>query len=230
MPNSVPLSSCWPPSRSRLNRAERHRGAVAVQLARRLRDEVDDAVHGVGAPHRRGRPADHFDLPQLVRIHRQQVPGDEAEEIEIEAAAVEQRQRRRRQRRRRAAHRDVEIARRGLREVDARHRTEQLGVVGRRRRRDHVGGHHRHRRRRVDELLLDLRRRHDDLFFVDGLFGRRRGRLRRRRLLRAGLCKCNGSMPTVRASTPLPTNTVSWGLQRHGSTDPISTRCGGYLA
>ena len=169
-------------------RAERHRGAVAVELARRLRDEIDDAVHGVGAPHRRRRAADHFDLLQLVRIDRQQIPGDEAEEIEIEAAAVEQRQRRGRERRGGAAHRDVEVARRRLRDVDAGHRAEQLGVVGRRRRRDHVGGHDRHRRRRVDQLLLHLRRRDDDLFFVDRrFFGFRAGRL-----LRAGLSKCGG--------------------------------------
>ena len=189
MPNSEPVVELLTAFGVAVELSERQRGAVAIELARRFRDEVDHAVQGVGAPHRRRGTADHFDLPELVGIHRQQVPRHEAEEIEIQAAAVEQRQRRGGERRRRAAHGDVVIAGGGLREVHARDRTEQLGVVGRGRRRNHVGGHHRHGGRRVDELLLDLRRRHDHLLFVDRWFGRRRGRLRRR-LLRAGLCKC----------------------------------------
>ena len=67
-------------------------GARALHFARRLRDHVDDAVDRVGAPHRRRRSADDFDLLDLVQVDRQEVPHDEAEEVLVEAAAVEQRE------------------------------------------------------------------------------------------------------------------------------------------
>ena len=83
--------------------ADAEHGARALHLARRLGDHVDDAVERVGAPDGGGRAADHFDLLDLVEVHRQEVPHDEAEEVLIEAAAVEQRELPGRQRAGRAA-------------------------------------------------------------------------------------------------------------------------------
>ena len=105
------------------------RQVVAVELTRGLRNEVDDTRQGVGAPHHRRRSADDFHLLQLEGIGRDEVPRNEAEEIEVEAAAVEQGQLRGRQRRRGPARRDVVVARGGLGNVDAGDLTEQLGVV-----------------------------------------------------------------------------------------------------
>ena len=108
-------------------------GAGALHLARRLGDDVDDAVERVGAPDRGRRSADHFDLLDLVQVHRQEVPHDEPEEVLVEAAAVEQRELPGRERAGRAARRDVDVARRHLGDVHAGHRAQQLGEVLRRR-------------------------------------------------------------------------------------------------
>ena len=113
--------------------AEPERRARALHLARRLADHVDDAVERVRAPDGGRRPADHFDLLDLVEVHRQEVPHDEAEEILVEAAAVEQRELPGGQRSGRRAAGEVDVPRRDLRNVDAGNRPQQLGEVRRRR-------------------------------------------------------------------------------------------------
>ena len=69
-----------------------------------------------------------------------EVPHHHAEEIEVDAAAVDERQLRRRQRGRGAAGREVDVARRDLRHVEAGHRPQQVADVGGRRVLDRLAG------------------------------------------------------------------------------------------
>ena len=145
--------------------ADGHRVAAAVarQLARRLGDHVDDAGHRVGAPHRGGGTAHDFDLLDLVGIRRHEVPHHHAEEIEVDAAAIDERELRRRERGRGAARRDVDVARRHLGDVDARHRAQQVADVGGRRVLDGGGRDHADCGRSVHELLFGARGGDNDL-------------------------------------------------------------------
>ena len=153
--------------------AEAHRNRGALHLARRFRDDVDHAGHRVGPPDGGRGPANHLDLLDFGEVDRQEVPADEPEEVEVDAPAVDERQLRRRQRAGGAPARDVEIAGRGLRHVDAGDRAEQARVVLRRLALEHLLPDHADRGRRVDQLLLDLRGRDDNLLFVAGRLLRR---------------------------------------------------------
>ncbi len=167
--------------------ADRQRGpALRRQLARRLGDHVDDPGHRIGAPDRGGRPADDFNLADVVGIGGHEVPHDHAEEIEVHAAAVDQRELRRRQRGGRPAGGQVDVAGRHLGHVDARHGAEEVADVGGRRVLNGLRGDEAHGGRRVDELLLRPGCGDDDLFLVgDRLVGVLR--FGGRRLLRGGL-------------------------------------------
>ena len=178
-------------------RAHAKRHAGSRQLARRLGDDVDHAVHRVGAPDGRRRPADHFDLLDLGGVDRQEVPGDEPEEVQVDAAAVDQRQLAGRQRRRGAAAGEVDVAGRGLGDVEPGHRPEQVGVAGGGVVLQGLAGNQAHRGRRVHQRLLGLGGRDDDLLLVDRrllgrwhllgfLFGLLRGGRRGRRLSSRG--------------------------------------------
>ena len=144
--------------------AERKRGAL--HLARRLRDHVDDAVQGVGAPHGRRGPANHLDLLDLAEVDRQEVPHHEAEKVLIQAAAVEQRELSGRERARRAAGGDVDVARGHLRDVEPGHGAQQFREMLRRRALERLRSDHGHRGRRVHELLFRSRCGDDDRLLV----------------------------------------------------------------
>ncbi len=59
-------------------------------LPRRLRDDVHHSGQGVGAPHGRGGAAHDLDLLDLAHVGGNQVPQDEAEEVEVDRTAVEE--------------------------------------------------------------------------------------------------------------------------------------------
>ena len=65
--------------------------AVAVG-SRRLGNDVHNTMHGVSAPHSGSRPTHNLDLLDLAEVQRQQIPGDEAEEIEIYRPPIDQHQ------------------------------------------------------------------------------------------------------------------------------------------
>src|SRR5712691_3559483 len=52
-----------------------------------LRDDVDDAVHGVGAPHRPPGPADYFDSVNVLQRHIYRVPIHAPEQWGIDGPA-----------------------------------------------------------------------------------------------------------------------------------------------
>ena len=167
------------------------RAPLSGQFARRLRDHVDHAAHGVGAPHGRGRTANHLDLLDLVGVGGHEVPHHHAVEVEVDGAAVHERQLRRGQGGGGAAGRDVEVARRYLADVEPWHRSQEVADVRRRRVFDRLRGYHAHGGWRVDQLLLDTRGRHDD-GLLEGwrLLGILRLLTRRRRL--CGRCLALG--------------------------------------
>ena len=114
-------------------------------------------------------------------IARDEVPHHHAVEVEVDRPAVHERQLRGGQRGGRAPGIDVDVARRDLRDVDARHRAQQVadvrgrGVLNRR------AGDDAHGRRRIDQLLFHAGGGHHDLLLEGGrLVALRR---RRRRLV-----------------------------------------------
>ena len=69
------------------------------------------------------------------RLRGNEVPEDQPEEVEIDRTTVEQGQLRGRERARGLAGREIDVARRGLDDVHARHRAQQVAEILRRRRR-----------------------------------------------------------------------------------------------
>src|SRR6185312_226376 len=57
-----------------------------------VRDDVDDAVDGVGAPQRAGRTTDHLDAVDILGKHIQRVPRNAGVQRRIHAASVDQHQ------------------------------------------------------------------------------------------------------------------------------------------
>jgi hypothetical protein len=55
-----------------------------------LGDHVDHAVHGIGAPQRRARPADHLDAVEVFQDQILDVPVDPTEELVVDDAPVDQ--------------------------------------------------------------------------------------------------------------------------------------------
>ncbi len=169
----------------------------ALVLARRLGDDVDDAVHGVGAPDDRRGTAHHLDLLDLAGGRRgHEVPEHEAEEVEVDGAAVDGDELRGRQRRGRLPRGEVDVARRHLDHVEAGHRAQRVGHVLRGLARERLARHDAHRGRGVDQLLLDLAGALDGDFFRElhllvGLVGRRL-LWRSRRRLRLGASRRPG--------------------------------------
>ena len=162
--------------------AAAHRHRRPHRLPRRLRDDVDRPGHGVGAPGRGRRPAHHLDLLDVALVGRQQVPHDQAEEVQVDAAAVHQHELR-------VGHRpgglpagDLDVARRELNHVDAGHRAEGVADVGARRRRQGLAGDDRRRYGRIhdpdlgarggdDHRVAEARQRQDDRIQFDGRVG-----------------------------------------------------------
>ena len=139
---------------------DRHR--CAGHLSRRLRDDVHHSGQRIGAPHRRRRTADHFDLLDLRGIHRDEVPHHEPEEVLIDRAAVEQDQCGVLECSCRRPRGDVDVTGGRLGDVDARHQPHQVRHVLSRRVRDGVFADDRHRGRRVDQRLLASRGGNDN--------------------------------------------------------------------
>ena len=127
----------------------------------RLGNDVDGAGHGVRAPHRGRRPPHHLDLLHVVEVGREQVPQDEAEEVEVGAATVHQNELRVRQRVAGAAAGDLHVARRELNHIEARRRTQEVAVVLGRRGFKRGGRDDRRRHRRIDQPVLVARGGHD---------------------------------------------------------------------
>ena len=130
------------------------------QLARRLGDDVHHAAHRIGAPDGRGRPADHLDLLDLVRVGRARSPTSPCRRsrgrcdrpstsASCDVASVDVAPA--------AGH--VDVARRHLRDVHAGHRPQQVADVGGRGVLDRLRGDDADGGGRVDELLLRRGRR-----------------------------------------------------------------------
>ena len=98
------------------------RCAGSLRLPWRLGDDVDGARQGIGAPDGGSRPANHLDLLDVARVRRDEIPQHQAEEVEIDRTSIEQYELGVAERGSGLAIRDVDVARRELHGVDARHR------------------------------------------------------------------------------------------------------------
>ena len=175
--------------------AAAHRHRRPHRLPRRPGDDVDGPGHGVRAPGGRRGPAHHLDLFDVAVVGRQQVPHDQAEEVQVDAAAVHQHELR-------VGHRpgglpagDLDVAGRELNHVDAGHRAEDVADVGARRGRQRFagddGGGDRGiddpdlgSRRGDDHRVAEARERQRDRWQLHGNAGH--GDVRHRRLGKAG--------------------------------------------
>ena len=81
-------------------------GQRALRGSRRLRDDVDDAVHGIGAPQRATRAANHFNPLHVLEQHVLRLPIGAGEQRRIDGAPVDQHQHRAREAIGEAAHAD----------------------------------------------------------------------------------------------------------------------------
>ena len=143
--------------------AEVDRGAD--HFPRRLGDQVDDAAQRVGAPDRGARTTHDLDLRDLAEVDRQQVPHNEAEEVEVDAATIEQHELAGRQAGRGATAGDLHVAGADLRNIQTRHVAQDVAIVVGRGILELRGGDHGHRHRHFLETLLGARSGHHDDFF-----------------------------------------------------------------
>ena len=149
----------------------------ALRVSRALGDDVDHPRQGVGAPDRRGRAAHHFDLLDLGSALGHEVPQHETEEVEVDRAPVEHHELRGGEGGGALAARHVDVASRGLDDVEAGGGAKEVAVVLGGRGRDGVGAHDAHGGGSVDEGRLGLGSGDDDHLFPEALLDLLLGRL-----------------------------------------------------
>ena len=187
-----------------------------------LRDDVDDAVEGVGAVERRPRAADDLDSLDVFDADGQRRPDRRAEQIDVEAPSVDEDEHLVREALVEAAHRDLGLRPGHLHDVDAREATKQLGELRESREPDVLLRDDRRRTRRV-ERTLGLLGRGDDRLLED-LFGlERTGGPGGPRSERAGRSRTTGPGGAGRAARERPRS------RSHPSRDPGTRHARGGL-
>ncbi len=93
---------------------------------------IDHAGGGVGAPHGRGRSADHLDLLDVVGLHRGEIPEDDVEEIEVKRSPVHQGELAAGEKRARSPSGDVDVAGRRLDDIGAGNLAHEVADILRR--------------------------------------------------------------------------------------------------
>ena len=73
-----------------VDRAGAHPDQASTGFGRSLGHDVDDAVDGVGAPHRTARPADHLDAGNIVDEHVLTVPEHTGKAAIVERAPIDE--------------------------------------------------------------------------------------------------------------------------------------------
>ena len=99
--------------------SEVDRQGSTQHFSRGFGDDVDDAGHGVGSPNCGSRPADDFNLFDLVGVDGKQIPENEAEEILVDGSSVEQGELRCDEGRSGGAASEIDVAGRHLYHVEA---------------------------------------------------------------------------------------------------------------
>ena len=156
---------------------------AAAAFSRRLRDDVHDAVEGVGAVERRAGAANDLDALDVLDGDGEIAPERRAEQVGVHAAAVEQDEHLVRQALVEAAHRDLGLRPRRLHDVDAGEAPEELGDLRDARKPDVLFGDDRGGVRGVERVLRRPGGGDDGL--LEDLFGLERPR-RMRALARSG--------------------------------------------
>ena len=123
-------------------------------------DDVDDAIDGVGAPHRTGRAVQHLDALDGVQRHALGLPDHARVERRIDAAPVHQHQQLVGIAAGEAARRDAPARAGQLRHVEPGHQAQGLGQVARAAAADVVRRDHVHGRGHLAEVLRLARGRH----------------------------------------------------------------------
>ena len=110
-----------------LERAAAGAHEEAGRIGGRPRDDVDDAVDGVGAPDRAARTADHFDAIDVLEHQVFGVPEHAAEERVVDRPAVDQHEQLGRREAVEPADRDRPFVGVDLGHLDTRHQPQQVG-------------------------------------------------------------------------------------------------------
>ena len=158
---------------------------AALSVARPPRDDVDHPVDRVRTPHRRARPANHFDALDVFEQRVLDLPQHAREEVRVHAAAIHQHQQLVGKAAVEAAHADRPAVVRQACDVDPRRQTQGFRNVGRSRTFDVLATDDVDRCRDVVEPLRLARRAGDlDVEQVLEAHVDRNGCIRRRRFLR----------------------------------------------
>ena len=125
-------------------------------------DDVDGGHHGVGAEHRRVRPADHLDPLDVLQRDAQRVPLHAGEDVAVDGTAVDQHLEPGGQREFLTVVGDDEVSAGGVGDLKAGHEPEHVGKLVEAGILDHLAGDDRGRDRRFQQRLRQPRGRHDD--------------------------------------------------------------------
>ena len=134
-----------------------HRDRRALGVRGRLGDDVDDPVHGIGAPHGSAGAANDFDTVDVLQQQVFAVPEDARECMGVDRPAIDEHEQLVREQIVEPAGRDGPLVRVDLRDLHAGHEPEQLGQRTEPRSPDVILRDDEHRGRDILGALLLLR-------------------------------------------------------------------------
>src|ERR1043165_715069 len=90
MPVTTNISAVLQRSEGTLLGSTARRGQAPLGVFRSLANDVDDSIHGVGAPDRAPRTANHLDAVNVIEKHILHVPAHAADQRRVNCTAIDQ--------------------------------------------------------------------------------------------------------------------------------------------